>query len=46
MDSVARKLVLTVMGKRGLVLAISVVAAIAMAKVGGHANNLGFFDGG
>jgi hypothetical protein len=45
-DSVARKFVLALMGKRGLVLAVSVVAAIAMAKVGHHADSLGMFDGG
>jgi hypothetical protein len=45
-NSVARNLVSVLMRKRGLVLAISVVAAIVSAKTtGGHAHHLGFFDG-
>jgi hypothetical protein len=32
------------MGKRGLLLAISLVAAVANAKATGHVNRLGFFD--
>lgn len=44
MNSVAKKLVVTLMTKRALVLAVSTVAAVASAKVTGHCHGLGFFD--
>jgi hypothetical protein len=43
-NSVARKLVVSLMGKRGVVLAASIVAAVVSAKAG-HAHGFGFFDG-
>jgi hypothetical protein len=44
-NTVARKLV-WLAGKRGLLLAISVVAAVVSAKLTGHVySSHGFFDG-
>jgi hypothetical protein len=41
---VAKKLVVALLAKRGVVLAVSAVAALASAKATGHCQGLGFFD--
>jgi hypothetical protein len=41
---VAKRIIATLATKRGILLAISTVAAVASAKCG-HASGFGFFDG-